>query len=133
VYRSSDYLNQFIPLHVTFSYSTSPCSGLIYNGLSVENMLAFLSLRVLHLFYFLAVLLSNIWQSFERRKPKHLAAERTKVPSHLALILVTSEDIDAETTEKSFVECIARAVTWCQAVGIRQFSVYDCEGTYQLS
>jgi dehydrodolichyl diphosphate syntase complex subunit NUS1 len=99
----------------------------------VENMLASLSLRVLHLFYFLAVLLSNIWQSFERRKPKHLAAERTKVPSHLALILVTSEDIDAETTEKSFVECIARAVTWCQAVGIRQFSVYDCEGTYQLS
>jgi dehydrodolichyl diphosphate syntase complex subunit NUS1 len=85
------------------------------------------------LLYFLEVLLFDIWQSFERRKPKHLAAERTKLPSHLALILVTSEEIVAETTEKSFVECIARAVTWCQAVGISQLSVYDCEGAYQLS
>jgi len=94
-------------------------------------MLASLCLRVLHLLYFLVVLLFNIWKSFKHRKPKHLTAERTKLPSHLALTLVTSEDIDAKTKEKSFVECIARAVTWCQAVGITQLSVYDREGAYQ--
>lgn len=91
-------------------------------------MLASLCLRVLHFCYYLLVSLSNFWKNFDLRRPQPLAAERSKLPSHFALLLVVSEEIEDETVEKSFVECIARAVSWCQAVGIKQLTVYDNEG-----
>lgn len=92
---------------------------------------AFLCLRVIHYLYYLALSLSDLWKCFDQRKPQHLTAERTQIPSHLALLLVANEDNEAETTEKNFVECILRAVTWCQAVGINQLTVYDNQGAYK--
>jgi len=97
-------------------------------SLLARKMLASLCLRVLHFCYYLAVSLSNFWKTFDLRKPQHLTAERTKLPSHLALLLVVGEDIDAEEIEDSLVECVLRGVTWCQAVGIRQLTVYDSQG-----
>ena len=101
-------------------------------SLLARKMLASLCLRVLHFCYYLAVSLSNFWKTFDLRKPQHLTAERTKLPSHLALLLVVGEDIDAEEIEDSLVECVLRGVTWCQAVGIRQLTVYDSQGAYRI-
>ena len=91
-------------------------------------MLVSLCLRILHFCYYLVVSLSNLWESFNRRQPQHLTAKRTKIPSHLALLLVVSEGIDTETVENTFVESVVRVVTWCRAVGIRQLTVYDSQG-----
>jgi hypothetical protein len=95
----------------------------------LDIMLASICLYVLHFIYFLGVSLSHI---LDQHKPRRLTAERAKVPSHLALLLVVDKDSDAETFEKGFVECVARAVTWCQVVGIRQLTVYDSQGVYQI-
>jgi dehydrodolichyl diphosphate syntase complex subunit NUS1 len=103
-----------------------------YNSLT-RMILTFLCLRIIHHLYSLALSLSDLWKRFDQRKPEHLTAERTKIPSHLALLLVASEDIEAETTEKKFVECILRAVTWCQAVGINRLTVYDNQGAYKAA
>jgi len=95
---------------------------------SARKMLVSLCLRILHFCYYLVVSLSNLWESFNRRQPQHLTAKRTKIPSHLALLLVVSEGIDTETVENTFVESVVRVVTWCRAVGIRQLTVYDSQG-----
>lgn len=41
---------------------------------------------------------------------------------------MVSKNFDPETTEKTLVDCIARTVSWCQAVGIRQLTAYDNQG-----
>jgi len=91
-------------------------------------MLASLCLRVLHFCYYLALSWSTFWKFFFERKPLLLTAVRAKVPSHLALLLVVKDSGHVETVEKNCVESIVRTVTWCQAVGIRQLTVYDSQG-----
>jgi len=95
---------------------------------SLERMLSSLCLRVLHLLYSLAVYATIIWNHFNRTKPQPLSAKRTKSPSHLALLLVHSDELGIDATEKCFVECVVRAVTWCRTVGIEKLTVYDSQG-----
>lgn len=55
------------------------------------------------------------------------------MPSHLALLLVTNETIDLETIETTITENVTRTVDWCRAVGIKELTVYDAEGAYNVA
>jgi len=91
-------------------------------------MLSSLCLHLLHLFYSLATFATAIWKYLARRKPQPLTAKRAKLPSHLALLLVSSDEVGIEDTEKNFVESVVRAATWCRTVGIGKLTVYDSQG-----
>lgn len=92
-------------------------------------MLTSICLHILHFFYSLAVLATIGWKQLSRQKPQPLTAKRAKLPSHLALLLVSSDELDTEATEKNFVESVLRAVGWCRIIGIEKLTVYDSQGT----
>lgn len=94
--------------------------------------LASLFLRVLHIIYSLVVFISSYWRNFNRKSPRALGATRPRVPAHLAILLIANknkEKCDADTTERTFIESIERAVGWCRTVGIVKLTVYDSEGS----
>ncbi|KZP10567.1 hypothetical protein FIBSPDRAFT_838462 [Athelia psychrophila] len=91
-------------------------------------MLASLCLHIFHCLYSLATAFSHFWSQLYRREPHPLNATRTKIPSHLAIVLVANECIDLEALEASVVETVARAASWCRAAGIKELTVYDAEG-----
>jgi len=91
-------------------------------------MLSSLCLYILHFLYSLAVFATTSWKQLNRQKPQPLTAKRAKLPSHLALLLVSSDELGVEVTERNFVESVMRAVGWCRTVGIEKLTVYDRQG-----
>jgi len=57
-----------------------------------------------------------------------LTAKRKHIPTHLAVLLVSDNDLDSSITEGIFVETVENAVQWCRIVGIPRLTVYDSEG-----
>ncbi|EPT03845.1 hypothetical protein FOMPIDRAFT_1114818 [Fomitopsis schrenkii] len=62
------------------------------------------------------------------KQPQPLVAQRSKLPTHLALLLVLNPHCDRDAVEETLVESVERAVTWCRAAGINRLTVYDREG-----
>lgn len=84
-------------------------------------------LRAIHFFFYLVRFGANLWKR-DRRKPQVLAAQRSRIPAHLALLLVSDNVLERDLTEETFEESVIRVVGWCRDVGIGQLSVYDSEG-----
>lgn len=66
------------------------------------------------------------------KQPQPLVAQRSKLPTHLALLLVLNPHCDRDAVEETLVESVERAVTWCRAAGINRLTVYDREGLSDL-
>ncbi|KAI0734440.1 hypothetical protein C8Q72DRAFT_392629 [Fomitopsis betulina] len=66
-------------------------------------------------------------------QPQPLVAQRSKLPTHLALLLVLDSHCDKDAVEETLVESVERAVTWCRAAGINRLTVYDREGLSNVS
>lgn len=95
-------------------------------------MLASLCLQIFHFLYSWVTAASHVWSKLYRKKPHPLNTARTKLPSHLALVLVANECIDVEALEASVVETVTRAASWCRATGIKELTVYDKQGEHLL-
>ncbi|KAH9081893.1 hypothetical protein EDB83DRAFT_2335423 [Lactarius deliciosus] len=86
-------------------------------------------LWVLHILYSVYLALSSIRSRYLQSAPRVLTATRSKIPSHLALVLVSQEpELCVSEARETFLACTERAVAYCRAAGIRCLSVYDRQG-----
>lgn len=86
------------------------------------------ALRLIHAIYVVAVSILTGIRRFKWKEPLPLTAHRSKVPAHLCLNLVASDELDPEDAEVAFLECLRRTVGWCKVVGIESLTVYDRDG-----
>src|SRR6267154_3317936 len=91
-------------------------------------MVTSLFLRLLHLLYASLAFLTTRLQKSRYSPPQPLTAHRSKLPKHLAIVLVSNDTVHPNHTEELYLECLARVVTWCRALGIEQLTAYDAEG-----
>jgi len=88
-----------------------------------------LALCVLHFFYSLFLVILSFRSRYFRSAPRSLSAKRSKVPSHLVLVLASQEpDLCVSEAQGAFLGCIENAITWCRVAGIQRLSVYDRQG-----
>ncbi|RPD55810.1 hypothetical protein L226DRAFT_565047 [Lentinus tigrinus ALCF2SS1-7] len=86
-----------------------------------------LILAVLHVVYRLVLVFKSLSTRF-RAQPSPLTAERSKLPSHLALSLSPNLAAGEESNEKYMLDSVEKVAGWCQVLGIRRLTVYDREG-----
>jgi dehydrodolichyl diphosphate syntase complex subunit NUS1 len=92
-------------------------------------LVALLFLRVLHFLYSLFLALLSIRRRYLRPSPKSLTAARSKIPSHLALVLASQEPyLCTSDAQEAFLKCTEKAIVCCRAAGIHCLSVYDRQG-----
>ncbi|PIL31890.1 hypothetical protein GSI_06594 [Ganoderma sinense ZZ0214-1] len=91
------------------------------------SWLATLVLSLLHVLYKLVLAFKSLSTHF-LQEPLPLASQRSKVPSHLALNLISNPEEDEEGNEKYMLNSVENVATWCQVVGIRRLTVYDHDG-----
>lgn len=95
------------------------------------SWLATFVLSVLHALYKLVLAFKSLSARF-LQEPLPLASERSKVPSHLALNLISNPEADEEDNEKYMLNSVENVAAWCQAVGIKRLTVYDRDGDFIL-
>lgn len=95
------------------------------------SSLASFALHVLHFVYWCFITARSVWNRSEIAPPLPLTANRTKLPTHIALVLATGEDVDAQLQEEAMLESVEKAVAWCRAAGIGRLTVYDRHGMLQ--
>ena len=89
-----------------------------------------LFLWVVHFFYSLFLAILSIRSHYFRPTPRPLTATRSKIPSHLALVLVSQEpDLCILDAQEAFLRCTEKAIACCRAAGIQRLSVYDRQGS----
>lgn len=89
-----------------------------------------LFLWVVHFFYSLFLAILSIRSRYFRATPRPLTATRSKLPSHLALVLVSQEpDLCISDAEEAILRCTEKAIACCRVAGIRRLSVYDRQGS----
>ncbi|KAI6153626.1 hypothetical protein BKA82DRAFT_4092150 [Pisolithus tinctorius] len=86
------------------------------------------TLRLVHSFYVVAVAVLAQIQEWKQQQPSALNVHRNKVPMHLCLNLVGSNEFTSEEVEAAFLECLRRTTRWCREVGIAVLTVYDRDG-----
>ncbi|KAI6008223.1 hypothetical protein F5J12DRAFT_905292 [Pisolithus orientalis] len=64
-------------------------------------------------------------QKWRQQQPSAPNVHRNKVPMHLCLNLVGSNEFTSEEVEAAFLECLQRTTRWCREVGIAVLTVYD--------
>lgn len=92
-------------------------------------MVTSLLLWLLHLLHVSLVFLTTKFQKRRYLPPQPVTAYRSKLPKHLAIILVSNDAVNPKHTEELYLECLVRVVKWCRALGIEQLTAYDAEGT----
>lgn len=95
------------------------------------SWLASLVLALFHVVHWLVTSARRFLTIWEQPQP--LVAQRSKLPSHLALLLVLNSHCDKGDVEETLVESVERAATWCRAAGIHRLTVYDREGLSKFS
>ncbi|KAG2072597.1 hypothetical protein BDR04DRAFT_1230339 [Suillus decipiens] len=91
-------------------------------------MVTSLFLWLLHLLHVSLVFLRTKFQKRRYLPPRPLTAYRSKLPKHLAIILVSYHAANPKHTEELYLESLVRVVKWCKASGIGQVTAYDSEG-----
>jgi len=91
-------------------------------------MLVYLFLRLLHIIYASLVFLQTRLESLRYSPPQPVTAYRSKLPKHLAIVLVSNNIAHPKHTEELYLECLARVATWCRTLGIEQLTAYDADG-----
>ena len=94
------------------------------------SCLATVVLYLLHALYKLVLAVKSLAARFDR-DPLPLIAERSKLPSHLALNIVPNPGADEESNEKYMLDSVEKVAAWCQVVGIRRLTVYDRDGKFR--
>jgi len=90
--------------------------------------LASLCLYILHALYSIIFSISSYWQHLLHRDPLPLISLRSRIPTHLAILLTASPECGPEDTENAYIESIKRASAWCREVGVNVLTVYDNDG-----
>jgi len=107
----------------------APTHPLVSSSVAME-LVGRLFLRVVHFFYSLFLAILSIRSRYFRPTPRPLTATRSKIPSHLALVLVSQEpDSCISDAQEAFLRCTEKAIACCRAAGIQRLSVHDRQGS----
>ncbi|KIK94074.1 hypothetical protein PAXRUDRAFT_473538 [Paxillus rubicundulus Ve08.2h10] len=87
-----------------------------------------LTLRLIHYLYLVSVSIAAWIQRCKRMEPHPLNLQRNKVPRHLCLNLVASDNTSTEETETAFLQCLQSVAEWCRVSGIETLTAYDRNG-----
>ncbi|KAH7883543.1 hypothetical protein F5I97DRAFT_1958405 [Phlebopus sp. FC_14] len=90
----------------------------------------YLTLRFVHFLYVLLVSITTWCQRRNWQAPQPLTALRSKLPSHLCLVLVADNKGCETEIETAFLRCLQRVATWCRQLGIKTLTAYDRDGTH---
>ncbi|KAI0375075.1 hypothetical protein BV20DRAFT_933788 [Pilatotrama ljubarskyi] len=90
------------------------------------SWLASVILAVLHALYRLVLVFQSVFRS--DKEPRPIAAQRSKLPSHLAVTLVPNAEVDDDANEQYMLNTVEKVVSWCKVAGIRRLTVYDRQG-----
>ncbi|OBZ79860.1 Dehydrodolichyl diphosphate syntase complex subunit Nus1 [Grifola frondosa] len=96
------------------------------------SWLASFALGVLHALYWLVNSFRYLRHRLDK-DPLPLPTKRTKLPTHLALILAADCGMDTEDAEKDMIGNVERVASWCRTVGIHRLTVYDRQGVLAKS
>ncbi|KIJ68498.1 hypothetical protein HYDPIDRAFT_82528 [Hydnomerulius pinastri MD-312] len=86
------------------------------------------ALRLIHSLYVVIVSIAAWTQSRKWKPPHPLTAPRNKLPAHLCLTLVGSDNLTREETESAFIQCLQNVAAWCREIGIESLTAYDRDG-----
>ncbi|KAF9237320.1 hypothetical protein BU15DRAFT_48728 [Melanogaster broomeanus] len=86
------------------------------------------ALRFIHSLYIIIISITASIQRRKRRHPHPLDVQRSKIPKHLCLNLVASDNTSSEETETAFLQCLQRVAAWCRVFGIETLTAYDRDG-----
>jgi undecaprenyl pyrophosphate synthase len=90
------------------------------------SWLAYVLLRIVHAIYALVLSFSTRWRCNDPVSNNFpLGTAYTKLPAHLAVILVAEEG--SRQVDEMLVS-VERIVGWCRKLGIEQLTVYDKDG-----
>lgn len=93
-------------------------------------MVVYLFLRLLHILYASLVFLKTKLQGRRYSPPQPITAYRSKLPKHLAIVLVSNDRAHPKYTEELYLECLARVIIWCRTLGIERLTAYDADGKF---
>ncbi|TCD69929.1 hypothetical protein EIP91_005753 [Steccherinum ochraceum] len=96
------------------------------------SWLTYTVLCFIHALYSIYKSVSSYWKRFDHA-PQPLNAPRTKLPTHLALLLVPDDDSPFEQQKDDMLQTVEHVASWCKDAGIEKVSVYDREGLLQDS
>jgi dehydrodolichyl diphosphate syntase complex subunit NUS1 len=93
-------------------------------------MLSFSSLVLafIHAIYSFILAFSSRVNTATKKSPLALDAPRRRIPSHLAILFVTDEEVDITAATAAFIQSVEGAVEWCRMAGIEDLAVYDRQG-----
>lgn len=98
------------------------------------SLLASALLYLAHLLYSISLAVWSVHGRWLKGTPLPLAAQRSKVPKHLGVILVSEEDVARKpAVQDAFVRSAERVAAWCRIAGIKQLTVYDRYGVFPSS
>ncbi|KAI0756917.1 hypothetical protein C8Q80DRAFT_1131127 [Daedaleopsis nitida] len=92
------------------------------------SWLAPVALVFLHTLYRLILGFKAVCSRFQK-DPRPLRAQRSNLPSHIALSLVANSTVDEEVNERYMLDSVEKVASWCQVAGIRKLTVYDRAGS----
>ncbi|KAI0274840.1 hypothetical protein BC834DRAFT_849840 [Gloeopeniophorella convolvens] len=93
------------------------------------TLVACLALWILHLLYSAVLAILSIRSRHLQRAPRPLTAARSKVPSHLAIVLASQDQsLTLHDAQEVFLQCAEKAIACCRAAGIHRLSIYDRQG-----
>ncbi|KAI0348562.1 hypothetical protein BDW22DRAFT_1350799 [Trametopsis cervina] len=92
------------------------------------SWLASIVLYLIHTFYAITNIATSLREQYFAREPLPLAAERKKVPNHLAILLASDVDTVSESFEQDILQNVEKVVEWCRQVGITRLTFYDRHG-----
>ena len=94
------------------------------------SWLASCILSLFHAVYYLINVVSS-YRARQARPPNPLTVKRKQVPTHLALLLTTNENVPIEAFESELLDNVQQTVSWCRTAGIQRLTVYDREGKWR--
>ncbi|TFK41207.1 hypothetical protein BDQ12DRAFT_711007 [Crucibulum laeve] len=92
------------------------------------GLLAALLLHIIHLVYSLILLVHSFWKRNTWIPPRPLQDVRSRIPKHLAILLVSDPVYSPDEVEEGLVQSVVNTVGWCRTVGIEKLTVYDEHG-----
>lgn len=92
----------------------------------ISSALSGIVLALLHAVYYVYNILKCL---LPRGSPQDLAHQRRQMPRHVALLLhVDPADEPRPGVVADLLECVRRAIEWCEASGAETLIVYDERG-----
>lgn len=85
-------------------------------------------LHAIHFIFALFIKARLIWKHRSLVTPKPVRTPPSRIPKHLAVVLIIDPAICADTAQTALTESALKIVEWCQTIGIPKVTLYEEHG-----